>query len=370
MGRRIATLAVWTLAGRLAAQEPSPGPPASRAELLKILSDSRITYEMDRGPVSDPVDDLRCGRRGTGERIIQKDGVAHLEAWMPAPAALPHFEQAEADYDAQRYPEAAAAYARGLALDPDYGPGWLYSGDVPFAKGDYALALERYRRALALDPTLPQGHRFAAHALEKLGRLDEAQAELIEALAQDPGYDDAWTALAGVAKARGSRLVRTRFDPHVRVGRLRDGKVEIGATDEASAPWFAYAICQAVWHHEETYRVRRGRGGPWTWSTTQELECMANFLDVGLDQIKTGATPPLPEADAALVRRLDAAAKEHLAYGFVVVEVLGVRCPRAAAALPDDMRQEARDYLARLVLTPVTPPGHSYPPPSALGSLP
>src|SRR2546421_225700 len=79
----------------------------------------------------------------------------------------------------QSYTAAGEAYQKGLALDPTYGPGWLYAGDIPFAQKDFPEALTRYKKALELDPTLAQAHRFAGDVLLKLGRLDEAKGEYV-----------------------------------------------------------------------------------------------------------------------------------------------------------------------------------------------
>ena len=59
-------------------------------------------------------------------------------------------------------------------------------GRIQEREGDYASAAESYREAMALDPGRNY-HLDAGRALRRAGRLDEAEAELTEALRLVPG---------------------------------------------------------------------------------------------------------------------------------------------------------------------------------------
>ena len=72
--------------------------------------------------------------------------------------------------------------------------------------GDYAAAAESFREAIALSPVLsPEAgyYRGAGRALRKAGRLDEAEAELREALRLVPADPHAHLEMALLLEARG-----------------------------------------------------------------------------------------------------------------------------------------------------------------------
>ena len=75
-------------------------------------------------------------------------------------------------------------------------------GRIEEEEGEYALAVHHYRDAMAQDPRLDL-HGETGRALRKAGRLDEAEAELREALRLVPSDPHAHLELALVLEARG-----------------------------------------------------------------------------------------------------------------------------------------------------------------------
>src|SRR5579885_1821651 len=118
-------------------------------EIQQAIAASKLRYEVGGpGPVKQPVEELHCPARSTDTRVVREaDGGKRLAPWKPSPEAAPHFAEAEKLFAAQSYAAAGEAYQKGLALDPSYGPGWLYAGDIPFAQRDFPAALPRYRKA-------------------------------------------------------------------------------------------------------------------------------------------------------------------------------------------------------------------------------
>ena len=86
----------------------------------------------------------------------------------------------------QRYAEAAEAFARGLALAPDDFSLHLHYGNLWSEQCSFAPAEEQYRLALRLDPSSSTARNNLGYVLLKLGRLDEAEVLLREAVALAP----------------------------------------------------------------------------------------------------------------------------------------------------------------------------------------
>lgn len=107
---------------------------------------------------------------------------------------LGRLDEAEAGFGAVRDRDPAFVHARfGLA-------------QVARRRGDHAAAIELLHAALAVD----SGHLWSLHALaaelRDLGRLDEAEAPLLQAIALVPRFYPALIGLAQIARRRGDHL--------------------------------------------------------------------------------------------------------------------------------------------------------------------
>jgi tetratricopeptide (TPR) repeat protein len=348
-------------------------------ELRKVIAASKLHYEIGApGPVQKPVEGLRCPARGTDLKVVRMaDGSKQLQPWKPSTAAAPHFAEAEKQFAAQDYAAAGEEYKKGLALDPDYGPGWLYAGDIPFAQKDFPAALSAYKKALALDPTLAQAHRFAADVLLKTGKAQEAADEYVKALLYDPSYDGALEGLEVLGVGAGFTVARHEFLPPQGVlGEAEGGKVPI-ALDAQQKEWIPYFACKAVWRNEAAYRQRRlGTSGPYNWTLNEETECLVSYLAGNLDaavaRLKAAAArqghaaAPAPPSDIPveqavtllppLARHLKEVADAGLLSGYALYAVVGRSCPVAISLLPGKAQEDLERYIRRFVIVP-TPSG-------------
>ncbi|HEX4965452.1 MAG TPA: tetratricopeptide repeat protein [Thermoanaerobaculia bacterium] len=341
---RLATPFLFLLFGNgFAWAEDLPTPALFHA----VMSKSKLHYEIGAPlPLASPVKELSCYPRPNELRRVRSGDGWSLTGWKPADGAAPHFAKAEELFGQKLLPEAAVEYRRGLELDPDYGPGWLYSGDVPFHKGDYEAALTAYRKALALDPTLAQAHRFAADALLKLGRLDDAETEYVRALVYQPSYDGAWSGLELLGRLAGFKVNRPAFSPpDGTLGERQGDKVPIGLA-EKDMPWLGYFLCKAVWRNEPEYRQSRGvKGEEYAWSTREERECLFSYLTGTLALAKDDPANLSPQA-----RHLQAVVEAGLLDGYLIVADLGPRCPIAVPLLPEDALDQAEQYIRRFAI--------------------
>src|SRR3954453_17017847 len=132
--RSLAFILPLVLASPLYSEDP-PAPP----DFVAIQQHSQIAYKVvsiaaDKS-VEKPVPELSCpAMRSQLRRVRDEQGVVSLKPWEPEAKAAPFFAEAEKSLAAGHLPQAADASAKGLALSPDYGPGWAYAGDVHFAR--------------------------------------------------------------------------------------------------------------------------------------------------------------------------------------------------------------------------------------------
>ena len=341
----------------------APGLPLHSADLpalpdfVAIQQRSRITYQVvdlaKGGSVKKPASELRCPPINPRQRRVRdsRGVVVRIENWQPAAAAAPFFTRAESARAAGRLQEAADAWAQGLALSPEYGPGWVSAGDVQLARKDYAAALGSYRKALALDPGVAPAHRSAADALVRLGRLSEAEDEYIQALVYEPGYEEVWKSLEEIGPKAGFTVHRLAAAiPAGAIGDVVDGKVEIGV---ASPEWLPYLNCKAVWRHEEAYRRERMAAVPrrysrsvsvagteYSWSVAEEMECLRSYVAANR---KAAAVPEL----ACTLMRVEEAG---LLDGFIFFTLLGQRCPMELALISDPERAQVERFIRKFAV--------------------
>lgn len=99
---------------------------------------------------------------------------------------------------------ARAAYERALELDPSLASAHTNLGNLHYAAGQRARAMQHYQAACALDPDQPEGHYNLANLFEEDGDLEMAIAEHRRALGCNPDFADAHFNLAVVLERVGS----------------------------------------------------------------------------------------------------------------------------------------------------------------------
>ena len=197
-----------------------------------------LTRLRDRLPEGRGLAGLRIAVEGS--RIVVGDGAAR---WLPAsgqtlfdfgvgelaervaPLARQAFRQAqeepeglasddwyewgcELEYTSPR--EAAEAYRRALALDPEHAAANVNLGRLLHEQGDPASAEGHYRRALSIEPQNATAAFNLGVALEDLGREEAAIQAYEKASALDPQNADAHYNAAGLCERTRQRAAALR----------------------------------------------------------------------------------------------------------------------------------------------------------------
>jgi tetratricopeptide (TPR) repeat protein len=151
--------------------------------------------------------DVRGGERGLSDLLKRATG------FYPAAASL-----GELRLQRQQFREAAALFGQALAVDATYLPALVGLVDARLGVGDDPGALDALHALLAVDPTradaqsrvaviglrVSQAELAAAETSRAAGRLDEASARLLRALAATPENGAVLRALAAVALQQGA----------------------------------------------------------------------------------------------------------------------------------------------------------------------
>jgi tetratricopeptide (TPR) repeat protein len=143
--------------------------------------------------------------------------------------------------------EASACYRRAHGHGARDAEALLLEGIAARQQGEFARAVELTEEAIALRPELAHYRMNLGLALEGAGRLDEAKAALLEALALDPRAARAWCALGELAERRGGHEAAACYrraaeaDPSFWQARRRAALLAIGQRQFEEALTAVYA---------------------------------------------------------------------------------------------------------------------------------
>ncbi len=127
-------------------------------------------------------------RAAPSETAARPHANAMWEIWTDAPdePAQALLDRGMSAIRVADYLGALDALDRLVAYCPDYAEGWNQRAFVHFLTGDYDAALPDLRRTVEIEPNHVGALSGIALTLTALGREDEAQARLREALALNP----------------------------------------------------------------------------------------------------------------------------------------------------------------------------------------
>lgn len=201
--------------------------------------------------------------------------------------------------------EAIRYFEKAIDLDPASAHAWDNLASVLAEKRQWREALAAYLKSLELEPDAPAGHYNLASFLLNYG-LEMAEAELREALEEDPEYPDARLSL-GLALAD--------------LGRTEDAIVELEAAI-AQDPEDAYPRHELALLRLDENDVR-GAIGQLREVVRLEPENFEAHLDLGVCYSRQGFYAEAERAlEAALALRPD---DVHALYGLAALYVLWER---------------------------------------------
>jgi tetratricopeptide (TPR) repeat protein len=127
--------------------------------------------------------------------------------------------------------EAIAAYHKVLELEPVHAAAHINLGTLYYNRQDFALAETHYRRALEADPRYALAHFDLGNVLDETGRIEEAIQTYKTALQLAPTYADAHYNLAlAYEKVRQPRQALKHWQAYIKL--------------DTSGPWSVHARSQ------------------------------------------------------------------------------------------------------------------------------
>ncbi len=114
-----------------------------------------------------------------------------------------HFKLGNVLKDQEKFDEAAARYEQAIALRPDYAQAYYHLGTLLSDRGKLDEAATRFQQVIALRPDHAGAHYNLGNTLKQLDRLDQARARYEQAIALRPDYAKAYNNLGNVLLIQG-----------------------------------------------------------------------------------------------------------------------------------------------------------------------
>lgn len=324
------------------------------AEILQKMETSKVSYDVhDPESAGAPAQEQYAQLWWPLEEpldtpIVEKsaDGSAHVSAYPKNAEADRLLQQAEPAFKGNRFAEAEKLYEQALKLAPGYYPALLAYGDAAFFSGKPEVALQRYRQATQSNPDDHRGYFFQANALLALGKKEQARDAYAWALALRPQNPYVLQAL-DTKKARtllGASVQPLSLDKPRSFARKTDKGVELWL-DAKQPHWLIWGMCKALWLGEPTHRQEMTGSTTYTWTLTEEMECLNALL--ATYTAPNRQSPPDPRLE-----RLLKVAKDGFAPELVVYEVASRMSPHVVLSQDESRRKRMHAYVLRYVLTP------------------
>lgn len=304
----------------------------SPAEILKIMENSKISYEMNvlENPIScvdrsDNLVDQNFYRIKTDSSIL-------TYSYKLKEEAKPYFEKAEIHFNNRNLDSARIYYEKVLEIDPSYFKVMTFIGQMYGSMGNLDKSLEWYKRTIEANYIDYLAHWLIADIYRMKGDIEEAVSEITIANIlnrNNPRLKELQSEIYRFAK------IKTKdwcFNPQMEI--TSDGeKVKIAFNEV----WIGYAMPKALWKYETGYKESMGIKSN-QYSTLEDKECLLNLI-VALQNSKADYKK-YPE----IVTLKKAVDKNYLSE-YILFEILLPEHPFTACQFSEETINKIKDYV-------------------------
>ncbi len=304
----------------------------SPAEILKLLSDSKIKYGIDILKDEIPYPDYSNKLNVNNIYIRDSSGVLILrkyELWTIAQTA---FDEAEKYFSEGKPAEARKKYLEVIAVHPDNAHIITYIGQTYESENDYISAEKYYKLAIEKNRLNFMAHWFLADIYYRKQDYKNAAYEITYAQILNRNNPRIKSAFNDIYKKAKLKNENWNFNPQYKLESEDSSEVKIVSNDI----WLGYAMCKALWSYEPNYSEKMGVAKN-KLSYTEEKECIIGLLTV-LDKNRKASKRPEFKA-------LNTAIKLKMLDEFILYEVFLPKYPQISYKFSEIQTQRMIDYV-------------------------
>jgi len=303
------------------------------AEIIKMVSDSKIAYEINQLQSKIEPDYAEKLNYNDVYRRYDKDGFSTAK-YKPTDAALEANHKAEEAFQGHNISEARKYYREAYEKDSSFYMVMTYIGQTYGLEKNPEKAIEWYQKAIQKNYIDYMAHWFLADAYDDAGRLEEAKKEILIAHILNRNNPRILTSLKIILSKNGINYENWYFSPQYKLDKSPDNKISI----EYEGNWLIYALTKALWVYEPGYAESMGKKDNTLFNEYEEKEALAGML-MQADKKKS----EIPE-----IRILKKALDKKMVQEYIFYEILLPQYPVAAYQFPEVMVNSIADYLLHI----------------------
>jgi tetratricopeptide (TPR) repeat protein len=338
-------VALWMIAMAVAPAARGEQRFHSPAEILKLLSESKIVYRVEAKASPGGEEKERpvlpgsvfIGSRPDGTRAVMTFDQTHASS----PEASAHLAAAEKAFQEKRWAEARSEYSAALRAVPESSQIMTFIGQTHGIEGDVDEAREWYERALEQNPVDYLSWLLLADLDRMAGRLDSSVERITRAHLLNRNNPRVLKMLEDIYELAGHRYEPWEVAPTVEVFREESGDVRIAFEEGDSSDWPAYAMCRALWRYEPGYREKMSLSTELPPRLLEEEECLLVALESAMT--KRDAEPGSELSEAMM--RIERAVKNGDLADFALYEIILVEEPLFAYTMNEGALASVGKYV-------------------------
>ena len=307
----------------------------SPAEILRMMSDSKLSYELKELGKEIPCPDLSQKLNYHDSYRVTTDSTTTTYGFKFSKESKPLYDKAEKFFSAHQSDSALVYYLKTIQTDSTLSNVMTYVGQIYEGKEERTKAIEWYRKAIQRNYIDYMAHWFLADNLLTIDSTKAAVEEIVIAQILNRNNPRIKKSLATIFEHAFLNTTDWCFNPQVELVKTAEGKISLAMTDK----WVGYAMAKALWMYEPGYResmgVAEGR-----YSTIEDKECLISLLS-GLENAKTDISK---ERQLVILR---AAADNNYLQEYILYEIVLPKTPFVAYQLSEKTILGIKDYILK-----------------------
>lgn len=331
-----ALLAIFSFVAVAAAAQKKPEL-HTPAELVKIMTDSKVTYNLSQldSVIKQPDRSAKVNYNDV-YRKTTATGTATYRYSVNKEAAK-EMEKAEEEFAKNNLDEARKHYLLCLEADTGYYMAMTYIGQTYYIQKNWNKAIEWYEKATRVNYIDYMAHWFLADTYSAAGKKDEALDEILIAHVLNRNNPRIMKSLDLILGEHRFKYNNWVFSPQYSVKKNPDNSVEL----KYGEGWLVYAVTKAIWNFEPGYRESMGYSDENVFRELEEKEGL-----IGLLLSEDPKTAALVERKA--LEKATDDKKNNMLQEYIFYEILLTDHPSVAYQLPEGFIQSIADYVLKV----------------------
>lgn len=327
MKKYIFFIALFLIASHLFSQQIH-----STDEILKIMSDSKLSYEVKMLDKDIECPDYSKKLNYHDSYRVETDSGLYTYSFKLNKIAEPLFNKAESFFKSD-VDSAIYYYKLSLIADTSLYFVMTYIGQAYEHKKDFTNAIEWYKMAIGKNYIDYMAHWFLADAYFEGGDMKNAVDEIIIAQILNRNNQGIKKSATEIFKQSYMSTSDWYFNPQMELRKVSEKNISVGVNEK----WIGYALAKALWLYEPGYSKSMGVEEG-IHSTLEDKECLVSLL-IALENSKAEI-----ENDRQLVV-LKASAEKNYLDDYILYEVVLPQTPFVAFQLSKEKILEIKDYI-------------------------